>query len=163
MAGRPAVVVDMDGTLCDVSAVLHLQARDDGFAAFHQACAGCPPHPAVLDWCVDHHHRGHEILIVSGRDAWARELTVAWLARHLPVPVAGVFLRAQGDYRSNVEVKRDIHRRLTRTYAIRAAIDDDPQIVGLWLELGIPAAMVLDGGEVLHTGLTPGTEAGPAG
>jgi hypothetical protein len=163
MASRPAVVVDMDGTLCDVSAVVHLQARDDGFAAFHHACAGCPPHPAVLDWCVDHYHRGHEILIVSGRDAWARALTVEWLARHLPVPVAGVFLRAQGDYRSNVQVKRDIHRRLARTFAIRAAIDDDPEIVGLWLELGIPAAMVLDGGEVLHTGLTPGTEAGPAG
>ncbi len=74
-----------------------------------------------------------------------------------------MFLCGQGDYRPNVEVKRDIHRRLTRTYAIRAAIDDDPQIVGLWLELGIPAGMVLDGGEVLHTAVTPGPEAGPAG
>lgn len=151
MSRRPAVIVDMDGTLCDVSTVIHLQEEPDGFAAFHRACAGCPPHPAVLDWCLAHHSRGHGLLVVSGRDGWARELTVAWLSEHLPVPVAGVYLRPDGDLRSNVEVKRDIHRRLARIYDIRAAIDDDPEIVGLWLEIGIPVAMVLDGGEVIHT------------
>lgn len=149
VARPPAVIVDMDGTLCDIRTVEHLQNRGDGFAAFHRACAGCPPHPAVLDWCLEHHHRGHEILIVSGRDAWARALTLAWLRRHLPVPVAGVFLRAAGDYRSNAEVKGDLHGALARTYEIRAAIDDDPEIVGLWCVRGIPVAMVLDGGAVL--------------
>jgi hypothetical protein len=34
-------------------------------------------------------------------------------------------------------------------YEIRGAIDDDPEIVELWQELGIPVAMVLDWGEVL--------------
>ena len=43
----PAVIVDMDGTLCDVSAVVHLQAEPDGFTAFHNGCAQCPPNPAV--------------------------------------------------------------------------------------------------------------------
>ncbi len=150
MTRRPAVVVDMDGTLCDVSSVLHLQAEPDGFAAFHQACAQCPPHRAVVEWCLDHHSRGHEILIVTGRDAFAHGLTVGWLAEHLPVPTAGVHMRRDGDCRSNVDVKREIHEALVRAYDIRAAIDDDPEIVELWLEIGIPVAMVLDGGEVLH-------------
>ena len=138
----------MDGTLCDVSAVIHLQAEPDGFTAFHEACAQCPPHPAVIDWCLDYHMRGHEILIVTGRDAWARELTERWLSEHLPVRAAGLHMRADGDFRSNIAVKREIHRGLALTYDIVAAIEDDPEIVGLWLEVGIPVTMVLDCGGV---------------
>ena len=101
MNRRPAVIVDMDGTLCDVSPVIHLQAEPDGFTAFHEGCAQCPPHRAVIDWCIDHHGRGHDILIVTGRDASTRELTQQWLAEHLPVPTAGLHMRPDGDFRSN--------------------------------------------------------------
>lgn len=149
MGRRPAVIVDMDGTLCDVSTVLHLQAEPDGFSAFHHGCAECPPNGAVVDWCVNHHSRGHAILIVTGRDAWARELTTRWLMKHLPVPIDGLYRRSPGDLRCNVDVKREIHDRLVLTYDIRAAIDDDPEIVGLWQQAGIPAAIVLDWGEVV--------------
>ena len=149
MSIRPAVIVDMDGTLCDVSTVLHLQAKSDGFTAFHQGCAQCPPHLAVVEWCIGHHSRGHEILVVTGRDDWTRQLTLQWLSQHLPVPIAGLHMRADGDFRSNTDLKRDIQSVLALEYDIRAAIDDDPEIVELWLKVGIPAAMVLEWGEVL--------------
>ena len=149
MTLRPAVIVDMDGTLCDVSTVLHLQAEPDGFEAFHQACADCPPHRAVVEWCVEHHGRGHAILIVTGRDDWSRELTEQWLSEHLPIPIAGLRMRGEGDFRSNVAIKREIHSQLAQIFEIRAAIDDDPEIVGLWQEAGIPVAMVLDWGDVM--------------
>lgn len=144
-----AVIVDMDGTLCDVSSVIHLQAELDGFAAFHRACAQCPPNRAVVDWCVEQHSRGHGILVVTGRDDWARDLTEKWLSTHLPVPIAGLHMRGDQDYRSNRSIKRQIHGRLSRRYDIHAAIDDDPEIMALWQEAGIPVTMVLDGGEVL--------------
>jgi hypothetical protein len=129
--------------------VLHLQAKPDGFTAFHHGCAQCPPHLAVVEWCIGHHRRGHEILVVTGRDDWTRELTLQWLSEHLPVPIAGLHMRADGDFRSNTDLKRDIHSGLALEYDIRAAIDDDPEIVALWLGVGIPAAMVLEWGEVL--------------
>lgn len=149
MSRRPAVLVDMDGTLCDVSTVVHLQAEPDGFTAFHEACAQCPPHQAVIEWCLDHHSRGHAILIVTGRDAWARDLTEQWLSEHLPVPIEGLHMRPDGDFRANTNIKREIHGQLALTYEVRAAIDDDPEIVELWQEFGIPVAMVLDFGEVV--------------
>ena len=107
--------------------------------------------PAVLVdmWCLDHHHRGHAILIVTGRDAWTRELTEQWLSEHLPVPIGGLHMRPDGDFRSNAHIKREIHSRLALTYTICAAIDDDPEIVELWQEFGIPVAMVFDWGEVV--------------
>lgn len=139
----------MDGTLCDVTSVVHLQAEPDGFSAFHHGCVECPPHRAVVDWCVDHHSRGHRILIITGRDAWTREMTTSWLSTHLPVAVDRLYMRPAGDFRSNVDVKREIHGQLRLAYEIRGAIDDDPEIVGLWQEIGIPVAMVSDCGEVL--------------
>ena len=155
MGRRAAVIVDMDGTLCDVSTVVHLQAEPDGFSAFHYGCAQCPPHGSVVDWCVDYYSRGHAILIVTGRDDWTRELTTRWLTEHLPVPIGGLHMRPDGDFRSNVDIKREIHDRLALTYDIRAAIDDDPEIVGLWQAIGIPVAMVLDWGEIV---LGPGLD-----
>ena len=149
MSRQPAVIVDMDGTLCDVSTVIHLQAEPDGFTAFHEGCVTCPPNPAVVDWCLDHHSRGRAILIVTGRDAWARELTEQWLTEHLPVPIVGLHMRGDDDYRSNATIKREIHRTLAQDYDIRAAIEDDPEIVGLWQDVGIAVTMVLDGGDVL--------------
>ena len=149
MDRQRAVIVDMDGTLCDVSAVVHLQAQPDGFTTFHHACADCPPHRAVVEWCVEHHGRGHAILIVTGRDDWSRELTEQWLSEHLPIPIAGLHMRGEGDFRSNVAIKREIHSQLAQIFDIRAAIDDDPEIVGLWQEVGIPVAMVLDWGDVM--------------
>ena len=57
----------------------------------------------MVDWCLDHHSRGHEIVVVTGRDAWARGLTAQWLSEHLPVPIAGLHMRRDGDFRSNVD------------------------------------------------------------
>lgn len=150
MGRRAAVIVDMDGTLCDVNSAIHLQSQPDGFSAFHHACAACPPHQTVVDWCVDHHGRGHAILIVTGRDAWTRQLTTQWLSEHLPIPIGGLYMRPDGDFRSNADVKHEIHSLLAQTHEIRAAIDDDPEVVQLWGEIGIPVAMVLDSGEVLE-------------
>jgi hypothetical protein len=146
---RAAVIVDMDGTLCDVNTVLHLQAEPDGFTAFHEAAAHCQPNPAVVDWCLGYHSRGHEILIVTGRDAWTRDMTAGWLSEHLPAPTAGLYMRRDGDFRSNTDIKREIHSQLTVRYDIRAAIDDEPAVLALWQEIGIPVAMVLDRGELL--------------
>lgn len=159
---RPAVIVDMDGTLCDVSTVIHLQAEPDGFAAFHQGCSACPAYKAVVDWCIEQHGRGNALLIVTGRDAWAHELTVRWLAEHLPAPLAGVHMRGEGDSRSNVDVKRDILRRLMVHYDIRAAVDDDPEIVALWQAFGIPVAVVLDEGELIELGVSFETRPEPS-
>lgn len=156
MNRQPAVLVDMDGTLCNVSTVIHLQAEPDGFTAFHNACAQCPPNAAVVDWCADHYNRGHQILVIIGRDAWARRLTSQWLSEHLSLPIGGLYMRRDGDLRSNVDVKREIHSQLVVTYDIRAAIDDDPEIVLLWQEVGIPATMVLDCGAELVSPPMPG-------
>lgn len=140
---QPAVIVDVDDTLCDVSEIRHLYAVPDDFNAFTRASRNCPPRPEVLDWCHRHFHQdGYALLVVTGRSDEFRDITIEWLAEHLPVPYAGLWMRPRGHYGSNVTVKREIHTKLMRSFDIRAAIDDDLQIVEMWAALGILSTLV---------------------
>lgn len=135
---RPkAVIVDLDGTLVDVATAVYLAKQGD-LRAFHEACRSCPPHPIVVDWVTKKHRMGLQVLLVTGRDAWARALTEEWAAEHLPTPFISLWMRAENDYRSNVDVKRDLFEDISRSFRVEAAIDNEPDIVDLWIELGVP-------------------------
>lgn len=139
------VIVDVDGTLCDVSSVRHFVAqRPKDFQAFHSAALRCPPHAHVVDEVLAHHRSGRTIVVVTARMyAWEYS-TRDWLERHLPVPFVGPFMRGDTDFRPDVDVKRDIYQILTRDYGhnVVHAIDDNPSILALWEELGIPTTAV---------------------
>ena len=142
MATQPAVIVDVDDTLCDVSEIRHLYAVPDDFRAFTVASRDCPPRREILEWCHQFHEDGHAVLVVTGRSDEFRDITLEWLDEHLLVPYAGLWMRPQGHYGSNATVKRQIHVELARSFDIRAAIDDDPLIAEMWTELGIPSTLV---------------------
>jgi phosphoglycolate phosphatase-like HAD superfamily hydrolase len=140
-----AVIADVDGTLADVSTILHHVAKGRGtrdFHAFHTASAHVPPHRQALDFVERYHAAGHTILVVTARMQKYEQLTRTWLNQHLTVPFEGPFMRRNGDRRVDYIVKKEIHRYLARHFDIRAAIDDNPSIIELWKELGIPAETV---------------------
>ena len=141
---RPtAVIADVDGTLADVRGIRHhVLTRPKNFDAFHAASAHVPANAQALDFVADAHAAGHVVIVVTARrQRWA-DVTATWLAAHMPVPFDGAFHRADDDLRPDVQVKRDIHRYLARHYDIRAAVDDNPNVVALWTELGIPTMVI---------------------
>lgn len=143
MTKPTAVIVDVDGTLCDVSSVRHhVLTRPKNFEAFHEGSLHCPPHQRALDYVSEAADEGHDILIVTGRMAMWRDNTVEWLRDNMPRGWVGLWMRPQGDYRTDVEVKREIHTELAKRWDIVGAIDDNPSIVALWQELGIPTVVM---------------------
>lgn len=140
---RKAVIVDVDGTLADVRGIRHhVLTKPKNFDAFHAASADVPPNQQALDFVARHHASGHVIVVVTARMQKWEPTTLAWLRRHLAVPFDGPFHRQDGDIRPDIQVKREIHRYLSRHYDIRAAIDDNPNVVALWEEIGIPVEIV---------------------
>ena len=142
-----AVIVDVDGTLCDVSSVLHhitTPGQTKNFAAFHSEAAHCPPNERVIQWCREHVEQGRELVIVTGRKYQWEEETYKWLQKNLPFPFSGPFMRGDKDGRPDSQVKRDIHRVLTEKHGfnIVAAIDDRPSIIATWRSMGIPTTAV---------------------
>ncbi len=141
---RPiAAIVDVDGTLADVRGIRHhVLTRPKNFDAFHAASAHVPPNQQALDFAQCHHDAGHIIVVVTARRQRWLDVTRTWLARHMPVPFDGPFHRQDDDLRPDVQVKRDIYRYLSRHYDIRAACDDNPNVVRLWTDIGIPTEVV---------------------
>ena len=78
-----AVIADLDGTLCDVSEILHLvEGEERDFHAFHAASADCASVEAVVEAVRAAKATGRGILIVTGREFIWRDLTLDWLAKH---------------------------------------------------------------------------------
>jgi hypothetical protein len=152
MPRRKAVLVDVDGTLTNVSSIRHHvivtadhPAKD--FDAFHQASGDCPPHEQALDYCRRHYEAGHVVVVVTARMERHYDVTKAWLDRWMPVPYDGPIMREDGLRHSDVSVKRRIYNYLSRHYEIVACCDDNPAILELWDELGIPEIEIVPGWE----------------
>ena len=146
-----AVIVDVDGTLCDVSSIRHhvtgpSKSRD--FDAFHAASAHCPPIMDTITWVEEMADAGHHIIVVTARMERWRELTERWIAQFVTRRITDLQMRADGDFRPDYEVKRDIHAALTQRFTIHHACDDNPNVVQLWNEVGIPVRVVPGWAEV---------------
>ncbi len=149
-----AAIVDMDGTLCDVRSIRHFveEPLSDGpfrrdFEAFHSASLGCPSYPAVVELLQELRAEGLSILVVSARESRWTFLTALWLDEH-GIAYDEMFLRANGDHRPDVEVKRDIAQRVVRHFQPQLAIDDRDDIIQVWHSLGVPALKVLLDGTI---------------
>ena len=143
---RKAAIVDMDGTLCDVTSVRHhVMGPVKDFDAFHQGSRHCPPNEQALEFCRRHYAAGHVIVVVTARMDRHYEVSRAWLDDFMPVPFDGPIMREDNLRHSDVSVKRRIYAYLSRHYEIVAACDDNPPIVALWRELGVPEVEVVPG------------------
>lgn len=137
-----AVIFDMDGTLVNVSSIRHY-VRDSpkDFDAFHRESGACPP----FRWVVDSAHMwkalGYRVIQVTARSAKYYPVTAWWLAEN-NVPSDAVYMREDGDFRHDYEVKKDILHHHLHKYNIHLAYDDNPSIVRLWEEYNIKVIQV---------------------
>lgn len=149
---RPrALLVDMDGTLCDVRAIRHLvdgtnDTRRD-FNAFHSQSIECPAYPSVLEVIKEARSSGLVTVIVSAREERWSFLTALWLREH-EVEYSDMFLRANGDSRPDAAVKREIGARIMQHYDPVLALDDRTDLIAIWHEFGVPTRLVSVSGEL---------------
>jgi FMN phosphatase YigB (HAD superfamily) len=142
---KNAVIFDMDGTLADVSSIRHyLDPNDRGrknFDKFHSESVNVPPHSHVANAAQMAHLLGHAVLIVTARMHRYRNHTAFWLAMH-GIPSDALFMRADEDYRKDYEVKGDMLTTIRKAWNPIHAWDDNPSIIQLWNDEGIPCTVV---------------------
>lgn len=138
-----AVIFDMDGTLCDVSAVRHfVEGEDRNFDAFHAASMECPPHQHVVDALRQAQSDGHAILIVTARSSKWRDYTIKWLDR-LDITFDRLYMRFEADFRPDYVIKKDILKQIIDDHFRPIhAWDDSPKIIALWRDNGIEVTEV---------------------
>ena len=131
-----AIIVDIDGTIADN---MHRQSALDSepkdWDAFFMDCHLDAPIEPVLE-VVRALSENNLIFIVTGRSEKYRELTRLWLIKH-KVPYAELYMRAEGDYRPDHEIKEEILFEIRKNYSPTLAIDDRQSVVDMWRRNGL--------------------------
>lgn len=139
---RTAIIVDVDGTLADVTSIRHhVLNRPKNFEAFHSEAVHVPPHMHVVDMVNKAKNDGHDILVVTARRARWRDSTAFWLALN-GIPSDALYMRADKDGRPDYEVKKEILEKISQTWTVVHAIDDNPNVIRLWEENGISTTTI---------------------
>jgi predicted kinase len=85
------------------------------------------------------------VILLSGRPESSREATILWLDLN-GVAREELHMRADGDFRSDAIVKRELFDRWVRDrFDVQVVLDDRNRVVELWRSLGLPTWQVNDG------------------
>jgi hypothetical protein len=147
----PAVIIDLDGTLCNIDHRLHYvqgEGKKQWDLFFKEV-----PNDSVNEWCHQIVKRFNDfpVLFCSGRGDQTRRDTETWLNKQgLPLDYnhnyRQLFMRHRNDFRQDYVVKEIIldFEILTR-YKVLFAIDDRKQVVDLWRRRGITCLACAEG------------------
>lgn len=139
-----AVIIDVDGTLADVSGIRHLvrDPRNKNFDKFHEESVNCPPHDWVVEMARAAHDEGKAVIIVTARKHKWRHVT-AWFLALNDIPSDMLIMRHNDDQRKDYFVKKDILASIrAQGFNVVHAVDDNPNIIQLWNEENIPCTIV---------------------
>jgi len=149
---QPAVIFDRDGTLASVAHVAPTDRDNASWAAYNAAMPfDAPvPHIAALLRAI---RPGVVRIMTSGRaqgdypgDRRRLFQMRDWLAKH-DLPIDVLIMRQGGDQRRDSIVKREMYDDLIAPfYDVRYVVDDRPQVVDMWRDIGLPVLAVRDPG-----------------
>ncbi len=133
-----AIIVDLDGTLCDVEhRVHHVRSKPKNWHAFNSAMDEDKSYFWCLELIAAMKARGYKILFVTGRDENFRSNTEAWLKKHL-VSYDTLYMRRAQDFREDSDVKEEIyHQEIEKTTQVLFVVDDRKSVVERWRKMGL--------------------------
>jgi hypothetical protein len=131
-------VVDVDGVVADVRHRLHHLAPPKSWPAFFAAAADDPLLCEGAE-LVSELARRHELVWLTGRPEFLRDVTERWLLGH-GLPCLEVHMRPDGDHRPARLFKIGVLRRLMPR-AIEVFVDDEPDVVLAARAVGVPTVL----------------------
>lgn len=138
MRKHKAIIVDLDGTLCDVEhRVHHVKSKPKNWGAFNQAMDQDKPYFWCIELIAAMKARDYKIYFVTGRDENFRKMTTEWLERH-NVHYDELHMRRDQDFREDSEVKEEIYiNKIEKTSQVLFVVDDRKSVVERWRKLGL--------------------------
>jgi FMN phosphatase YigB (HAD superfamily) len=130
------VIFDIDGTLADISErVHHVRKTPKDWDAFFGGMAQDRAVRSMVRLCNLLHAAGLKIILCSGRHEGHRAETAQWLARQ-GVNYHELRLRREGDFRSDVVVKRELLRGIDKGRVL-FVVEDRSRVVEMWRAEGL--------------------------
>lgn len=145
-----AVIVDIDGTVADCShRKHHIEKEPKDWESFFlpELIVRDDPRRIVIGAVKDICKRlNWPPLFLTGRTESTRSATEHWLRLYSGYDAFGLWMRADGDFRGDVVVKREIYQReIEPTYDVQLVFEDRTAVVKMWRELGLETWQVAAG------------------
>ena len=135
---QKAIIVDLDGTLCDVEhRVHHVQSKPQRWKEFNDGMK----FDKINRWCEllikAMQGQSFKILFVTGRGEDYRRDTEEWLSKH-HVVYDGLFMRPVNDFREDSDIKEELYcNHIKDKFDVVFVVDDRASVVKRWRELGL--------------------------
>lgn len=144
---KQAIIIDLDGTLCNVNHRLHfVKESPPNWSAFFDACVDDLPNPAIVALYDMARDAGKTVIYVSGRPETHRAPTEAWLCKHGVDGHTMLLMRPAGDYRPDDTIKRELYEaEIAGKYDVIFTVDDRNVVVQMWRSLGLTCLQVAEG------------------
>lgn len=138
MSKDQAIIVDLDGTLCDVEhRVHHVKSKPKNWNAFNEAMGKDEPYYWCLELIAAMKSRGYKIYFVTGREENFRSLTTQWLDYH-SICYDELYMRRDQDFRDDAEVKEEIYvKEIVEKSQVLFVVDDRKSVVERWRKMGL--------------------------
>lgn len=149
---KKVIIVDMDGTLSDVSARKHFVEREKkDWESFYSNMKNDKPRLDVVYEIgrLVKELNIEEIFIITSRREFARAETMEWLNSNIDESITDkishIYMREDDDMRADIEVKKEIYdREFKDKYDVVAVFEDRPRIIRMYRELGLNVVDVGD-------------------
>tara|TARA_R110000751_G_scaffold38818_1_gene92825 strand:- start:1549 stop:1977 length:429 start_codon:yes stop_codon:yes gene_type:complete len=138
------IICDLDGTICNCKHRIKL-AEEKRWDEFNSACINDNVYNDVANILRRMHTDTEtEIVLVSGRSDDFLEQTKEWLTLN-EIPYDRIYMRAQGDKRSDDIVKREILKKNIKKSEVWFVLDDRKSVVNMWRDEGLRCLQVQEG------------------
>lgn len=144
---KDIIICDLDGTLCDIThRLIHVKPKTkkdwDAFFDGIRDDAVNEPVLRFLWMAMDF----SEIVFCSGRPERCRADTISWLnTEAFPFGDCPLYMRKDGDYRSDVIVKQEILDAHIDKDRVLFVLDDRQSVVDMWRRNGLTCFQVAEG------------------
>ena len=131
------IIVDVDGTLAHIA---------DGRSPYDASRAmNDSLDDAVSVITAMFYNHGYKVIILTGRSAEHRDVTVEWLEAN-GVEYDEIYTRAVGDTRKDSITKEELFRTYVEPrFNVKFVLDDRNRVVDMWRSLGLKCLQVAEG------------------
>jgi FMN phosphatase YigB (HAD superfamily) len=137
--GKKYVIFDLDGTLINISSVVHLADAKE-WEEFADATLTCPPFPEMVEYARHIQQlKTVGLIVVTAKPERLRQRTLNWLSMQ-GIIADELLMRPNKDFRTSAELKPGLlqqHLGDEWKGQILFAIEDRDKVVDAWRALGI--------------------------
>jgi hypothetical protein len=133
------ILCDIDGTIADLEHRRHwLKSKPKNWKAFYSGLENDKPIEStitIIRRLVN--SSGDTIIFCSGRTEENREVTQAWIKKHVGID-GPLYMRSDGDYRDDPIIKKELLDKIRQDgYNPTMAFEDRKRVKRMWVENGI--------------------------